>query len=62
VKGNPVTCEVCEYAMTYLDSMLSDNATEAEIKEALNSLCSKLPSSVSGEVSSCSFVFLFYKS
>ncbi|XP_066930339.1 uncharacterized protein [Clytia hemisphaerica] len=52
VKANPVTCEVCEYAMQYLDSMLSDNATETEIKQGLEQLCGYLPASVSGECSS----------
>ena len=50
LKGNPVTCEVCQAAMGYLDQVLSDNATETEIIQALDSLCSNLPSSVSGEV------------
>lgn len=50
VQANPVTCEVCEYAMNYLDSILADNATEKEIIDALDSLCAKLPSSISGEV------------
>ena len=49
-KANPVECEVCQYAMNYLDQILGDNATEQEIISALDSLCSKLPSSVSGEV------------
>ena len=26
--GSPVTCEVCELAMKYLDSMLQDNKTK----------------------------------
>ena len=50
VKSNPVSCEVCEYAMTYLDSVLEDHATEQEIVSALDTLCTKLPSSISGEV------------
>ena len=36
--------------MNYLDSILADNATEKEIIDALDSLCAKLPSSISGEV------------
>ena len=50
VKANPVTCEVCEYAMQYLDSMLSDNSTEEEIRQGLDQLCGYLPSSMSDEV------------
>jgi len=49
VKANPVTCEVCKYAMSYLDSMLVQNSTEEEVKQALDSLCGKLPTSMSGE-------------
>ena len=51
VETNPVGCEVCQYAMNYLDQILGDNATEQEIISALDSLCSKLPTSVKGEVS-----------
>ena len=51
MKGNPITCEVCQYAMTYLDSMLSDNATEQEVKTALEGLCGYLPASIKSEVS-----------
>ena len=51
IKANPVTCEVCKYAMSYLDSMLVQNSTEEEVKQALDSLCAKLPTSMSGEVS-----------
>ena len=48
--ANPVTCKVCEYAMQYLDSILSNNATEAEVKAALDSLCGHLPESIRAEV------------
>ena len=59
VKANPVECEVCEYAMNYLDQVLSNNATEQEIISALDSVCSKLPSSLSGEVNiSVNFSFI----
>ena len=51
VKSNPITCEVCKYAMSYLDSMLVKNSTEEDVKKALDSLCAKLPSSMSSEVS-----------
>ena len=50
VKSNPITCEVCKYAMSYLDSMLVKNSTEEDVKKALDSLCAKLPSSMSSEV------------
>ena len=45
----PVTdssCVICEYVITTLDSMLEDKSNEAQIKAALESLCSILPSSV----------------
>lgn len=29
-EANSVTCELCEYAMKYLESVLSDNATEVK--------------------------------
>ena len=40
------TCVLCEYVITTLDSMLQDKTNEAEIKTALENLCSLLPSSV----------------
>ena len=47
---NIVTCEVCEYAMEYLDTMLKGNTTEAAVKKALDGLCGYLPASVKSEV------------
>jgi saposin len=49
VKANVVECEACTYVMGYLDSMITKSSTEDEIKQALDSLCSRLPASVSGE-------------
>jgi len=40
------SCVLCEYVITTLDSMLEDKSNEAQIKAALESLCSILPSSV----------------
>ena len=48
--GNPVYCEVCEYAMQYLDSILGDKATQAEVEAALDKLCNYLPSSLEARV------------
>ena len=59
VKANVVTCEVCKYAMSYLDSMLVENSTEEDVKKALDSLCEKLPASLSGEVIDLNFPYRF---
>ena len=40
---NVVTCEVCKVAMQYLESLLKENTTEAEVKKALDGLCAYLP-------------------
>lgn len=40
------TCVLCKYVMATLDGVLSDKANEEEIKEALESVCTLLPSSV----------------
>ena len=40
------TCVLCEYIITTLDSMLEDKTNEAQIKAAMEKLCSILPSSV----------------
>ena len=58
VKANPVTCEICEMAMQYLDSMLSNNSTEEEIKQGLDQLCAYLPESVRGEVRNLLFFLI----
>ena len=44
VKDN--TCVLCKYVISTLDGMLEDKANEKEIEEALESLCSFLPSSM----------------
>lgn len=49
VKGT-VECEVCQYAMGYLDDMLKENSTEQEIQQALDALCGYLPSQYKQEV------------
>ncbi|XP_026165015.1 prosaposin isoform X1 [Mastacembelus armatus] len=36
-------CEVCKMAVSYIDSILEKNATEAEIEEAVKKVCSFLP-------------------
>ena len=44
VKDN--TCVLCKYVISTLDGMLEDKTNEKEIEEALESLCSFLPSSM----------------
>ena len=43
-------CEICQYAMGYLDSMLKESSTQQEIKQALDSLCGYLPSQYKEQV------------
>eukprot|EP00092_Neocalanus_flemingeri_P033617 GFUD01036545.1.p1 GENE.GFUD01036545.1~~GFUD01036545.1.p1 ORF type:complete len:893 (-),score=233.50 GFUD01036545.1:245-2923(-) len=40
------TCILCEYVITTIDSMLEDKANEAQIKAALETVCSILPKSI----------------
>ena len=42
---------ICEFVMKELDSMLDSNTTEAEIKAALNKVCSYLPKTIEDDVS-----------
>ncbi|XP_028278906.1 prosaposin isoform X2 [Parambassis ranga] len=42
-------CEVCKMAVNYIDGILEQNATEAQIEEAVRKVCSFLPSSYRGE-------------
>lgn len=43
-------CDVCKTAVSYIDSILEKNSTEAEIEEAVRKVCSFLPSSLQTEV------------
>jgi len=43
------TCILCEYVVTTLDGMLTDKTNEAQIKAALESLCSILPKSIEAQ-------------
>jgi len=49
VKTNPVECEVCQEAIGYLDSVLTEKSTEDEIKTEVKSLCSHLPAAIDNE-------------
>jgi len=42
-------CIMCEFVVNKLDTMLQDNATEAEIQAALDKVCSFLPQTISQE-------------
>merc|ERR1740131_66666 len=45
-KTEDTGCVICEYVISTLDGMLEDKTNEKEIEEALESLCSYLPSSM----------------
>jgi Saposin-like type B, region 2./Saposin-like type B, region 1. len=42
-------CILCEFVMTKLDHLLSENKTEEEIKHAVHSVCRLMPKSVKQE-------------
>nr|XP_054773857.1 uncharacterized protein LOC129281952 isoform X4 [Lytechinus pictus] len=44
-----IECTVCEFAMSQLDNILSENATQEEIAAALENLCNMLPSTIRQE-------------
>eukprot|EP00731_Ephydatia_muelleri_P017923 Em0010g1021a len=44
--GSAFLCVLCEYVMKELDSILAENATEAEVQAALNKVCSLIPKSL----------------
>lgn len=49
---------MCKMAVTYIDSILEKNATEAQIEEAVRKVCSFLPDAFHSEVtcgSLCNF-------
>jgi len=46
-KPQPPSCVLCEYVISTIDKMLEDKANEKEIEEALETVCSYLPGSIS---------------
>ncbi|KAG5831397.1 hypothetical protein ANANG_G00303310 [Anguilla anguilla] len=42
-------CDVCKMAVRYIDGILEDNATEAQIEDAVKKVCNFLPESVRTE-------------
>ena len=58
-------CDVCKMAVRYIDGILEQNATEAQIEDAVRKVCNFMPASVRTEVTiielcTCStFVLLF---
>nr|QIQ54702.1 capsule gland specific secretory protein [Reishia bronni] len=45
--GESVECETCKVVVTAVDDLLSSNASEAAIQNALDGICQRLPSSIS---------------
>ncbi|CAL1543582.1 unnamed protein product [Lymnaea stagnalis] len=45
-------CDLCKYVVTYIDTFLKENATEAEIEALLEKVCKILPSSISQQCDS----------
>lgn len=46
VDGQPPQCAMCEFVMVKLESELADKKTEADIENAVRTVCSKLPNTV----------------
>lgn len=44
-------CEVCRMLVRYIDGILENNATEAQILDAVRKVCNFLPPAVHTEVS-----------
>jgi saposin len=51
-KSNDEECDLCKYAVSYLDSFLAQNSTEAEVEALLEKVCSIVPSSLKGQCDS----------
>lgn len=43
-------CDVCKMAVRYVDGILEQNATQAEIEDAVRKVCNFLPDAVRDEV------------
>ena len=55
------TCGVCEVVIQYVDSILVENATIADIKNALDKICNFLPDTMKKEVRRTYFLPIVYK-
>lgn len=53
-------CDVCKMAVRYVDGILEQNATQAQIEEAVRKVCDFLPDSVRDEVCLWKTFFLHY--
>eukprot|EP00057_Strongylocentrotus_purpuratus_P021219 XP_011675693.1 PREDICTED: proactivator polypeptide [Strongylocentrotus purpuratus] len=47
--GDQESCILCEYIMSEIDKLLTENSTEAEIQEVLDKVCAELPSHLTAE-------------
>ncbi|XP_012259045.2 prosaposin [Athalia rosae] len=47
--GNKATCALCEYILHYLQQVITNPATEDELKLEISKVCKKLPSSIGNE-------------
>ena len=50
ISGDGELCAVCETVIQYVDSLLEENATVAEIEAALDKVCNFLPDTIKGQV------------
>ena len=50
ITGDGELCAVCATVIQYVDSLLEENATVAEIEAALDKVCNFLPDTIKGQV------------
>ena len=48
--SDPEVCGVCETVIQYVDSLLDENSTIAEIEKAMEKVCNFLPENIRKEV------------
>ena len=49
-------CDMCKMVSTYLKTFVDSSSSESEVKDALDKMCSLLPSSVKDDVSLITFL------
>ena len=51
VKVKQNLCDICKLVVSFIKPYVDNNSTEEEVKQAVDQLCSILPSAISSEVS-----------
>jgi saposin len=46
--ANPVECAICKFIVSYVDTVIANNKSEAAVEAALDKVCTILPHTLNG--------------